>query len=398
MNVKLPEWFIRRFNHAPGRLSSPTETRSLRIAIDGVIFQLQGKKSGGISVVWSNYLNRLSKSELSEKLIVLDRGRTTPRFDGLNYRRIKKYKGTSKDQRLQDSIYLEQLCGLEKVSLLISTYYTYADRTKTAIVLYDFIPERLGWDLNVTEWQSKHEAMQKAFAYISISENTLKDFRYYYPQFVGRSTQVIYNAAGEHFRPHSLDEVTHFQKKYGIIKPYYLFVGHRWPHKNAALFFQAAALMPDSEDFEILITGGNTKLEEEYVPWLKNIKHQVVHVSGQDMSPAYSGALALVYPSFYEGFGLPVLEAMQSACPVITSPNSSLLEIGDGSCLFVKEDDVQGMREALTAIRDSRVRERLIKAGLNTASKYSWETSSRTLIEYLYALSSPDSHASIKAP
>lgn len=337
--------------------------------------------------MWSNYLNHLSKSKLAERIIVLDRGKTAPRFDGLKYKNVKKYKGKSQDTRLKDSVYLEQICRKENASVMISTYYTYAERTKTVVMLYDFIPERLGWDLNTTQWLSKREAIGKAYAYISISTNTLKDFRYYHPQFADRSATVIYNAASECFRPHDIQEINHFYEKYKIIKPYYLVAGHRWPHKNTILFFKAASQMPDLKEFEILITGGNDKLEEEYLPYVKNIKYQVLRLSEEDMSLAYSAALALVYPSLYEGFGLPVLEAMQSACPVITTPNSSLLEIGDESCLFVKEDDIHGMVEALKAVKDINIRNLMIKTGLIAASKYSWVTSSQKLTGYMNAIS-----------
>jgi glycosyltransferase involved in cell wall biosynthesis len=368
------------------RKSATSETRLQSIIIDGVIFQLQNK-SGGISVVWLNYLKRLSKSQLAGSIIVLDRKKTAPRFDGIKYKNAKKYKGKSQSTRLEDSVYLEQMCREENASMMISTYYTYAERTKTVVMLYDFIPERLGWDLNTTEWQSKGEAINKAYAYISISTNTLNDFSYYYPQLADRSAKVIYIAANEYFRPHSLQEINHFYNKYKIVKPYYLVVGHRWPHKNSILFFKAAAQTPALKEFEILITGGNDKLEEEYLPYMKNIKYQVLHLSEEDLSLAYSAALALVYPSLYEGFGLPVLEAMQSACPVITSPNSSLLEIGDASCLFVQKDDIQGMVEALKAVKDINIRNRMIKAGLIAASKFSWVSSSQLLVEYITSIS-----------
>lgn len=379
--IKLKDFFYTEI--LDNKMSNKKNTPHQNILIDGVIFQLQEKKSGGISVVWENYLRHISQSALANKVVVLDRCKTAPRIDGLKYINIKRYKGGSDDKRLKDALYLRTICQKENASLLISTYYTYADSMKTVIMIYDFVPERLCWDLDTSEWQSKKEAINEACAYITISTNTLKDFRFYYPQFSNRKVTTIYNAASEYFKLNDKKEINSFQKKYKIVKPYYLIVGHRWPHKNVKLFFEAVAQMSDLNEFEILIIGGNNFLEKEYLPYVEKIKYQVLSLPIKDLSVAYSGSLALVYPSLYEGFGLPILEAMQSGCPVITSPNSSLLEIGQDACLYVNETDINGMLNALITIRDSEKRNQMIKKGLVVSSKFSWAKSGDKLIDFI---------------
>ena len=97
------------------------------------------------------------------------------------------------------------------------------------------------------------------------------------------------------------------------------------------------------------------------------------------MRLAYSGAVALVYPSKYEGFGLPVLEAISCGCPVITCPNSSLPEVAGEAALYVNDDDVDGLVDALCEVQKPKVRNSLIAAGLKQAKKFSWSKMAKTV-------------------
>jgi hypothetical protein len=98
----------------------------------------------------------------------------------------------------------------------------------------------------------------------------------------------------------------------------------------------------------------------------------MLHLSDQELRAAYSGSVALVYPSIYEGFGLPILEAIACGCPVITCPNASIPEVAGEAALYVKDNDVEELVNALCEIQKPRVRQSLISAGLEQAKKFSW--------------------------
>jgi glycosyltransferase involved in cell wall biosynthesis len=109
----------------------------------------------------------------------------------------------------------------------------------------------------------------------------------------------------------------------------------------------------------------------------------VLRLDDQDLRLAYGGALALVYPSFYEGFGMPVIEAMASACPVITTSHSSLPEAGGDAAIYVNPLDHLSLAAAMREIRKPALRARHIAKGLAQAREFSWTAMARRLAAVL---------------
>ena len=97
------------------------------------------------------------------------------------------------------------------------------------------------------------------------------------------------------------------------------------------------------------------------------------------MSIAYSGAVALIYPSKHEGFGLPVLEAIACGCPVITCPNGAIPEVAGEAALYVNDEDVDGLANLLCEVQKPQIRNSLIAAGLKQAKKFSWSKMAETV-------------------
>lgn len=351
--------------------SSPT-TRN-KIVIDGIIFQLQKNQPLGISRVWASLLTELGKKE--NDILLLDRGNTAPAIPGIEKISIPLFY----DYEVMPSeiCYLDEICFEYNAALFISTYYTYTEHTPSLLLLHDFIPELFNW--KGLEWNSKKEAIKKAFAYLAVSESTAKDLKKFYPESKSKDVCIVHNAVSDEFFPRSEKEIAAFKKKYKIQQPYFIISGNRNLYKNVIQFAEAFSKLKNKKDYEILFTGGSSELEPDIKKHLGKAKYQIVYLTVDELSTAYSGAVALVYPSKYEGFGLPILEAMKSACPVITCKNSSLIEVAGDAAIFVKEDDIDGLKNALLKVGKPEVREKYIKGGIENAKKFSWTLSGELL-------------------
>jgi glycosyltransferase involved in cell wall biosynthesis len=191
-------------------------------------------------------------------------------------------------------------------------------------------------------------------------------------------------AAAENFRPvadaGALKEV---RRRYGIPDgEYFLGVGVLQPRKNLAhlirCFFrlQAEQALPDTH---LVLAGAQGWMEEEIfaaATGSTRLRSRVVftgHVADRDMAALYSGALGFVYPSLYEGFGLPPLEAMQCGAPVITSSTTALPEVVGGAGLTVDPRDEDALCQAMLDVaRDAGLRRELRRKGLARAEEFSW--------------------------
>ncbi|NEP82529.1 MAG: glycosyltransferase family 4 protein, partial [Okeania sp. SIO3B3] len=164
-----------------------------------------------------------------------------------------------------------------------------------------------------------------------------------------------------------------FKHKYGISKPYFLLVGAGDNYKNAILFFHAFTKLHSKQGFEVVCTGSGVNLANEYKEYASgSVVHSLI-LSDEELKVAYSGAVALVYPSLYEGFGMPVAEALACGCPVITCANASIPEVAGEAAIYVDANDVDGLTDALCEVQKPKVRNSLISTGLEQAKKFSWE-------------------------
>jgi glycosyltransferase involved in cell wall biosynthesis len=161
--------------------------------------------------------------------------------------------------------------------------------------------------------------------------------------------------------------------------PYFLFVGNRSAYKNFDALLRALAGAPRlAGSFRIACYGGGplTDNERAAAGALGLAPEAVIHLRGGDdvLGAAYANATAFVYPSLYEGFGIPPLEAMSASCPVLSSNTSSLPEVvGDAGLLF-EPKDIEALRDALLCVAESStVREDLVRRGHARRALFSWE-------------------------
>jgi glycosyltransferase involved in cell wall biosynthesis len=339
------------------------------ILIDAVFFQTY---QTGIARVWKSLLECWATKTLAHHILVLDRAGTAPRIPGILYRMIPRY---SYDDVETDQSIIQSVCDEVNAAVFISSYYTIPKETPSVFMGYDMIPEVFRFDLQEPSWREKHRAIHQASSYITISENTASDLISFFPDISKKLITVAHCGVSENLGVASSDEICDFQTKYNIRKPYFLIVGINFAlnnnYKNGVLFFAAFSKIADVNKYEIVCTGGGI-LAPEFQEYAGDCKVHLLNLTDEELKSAYSGAIALIFPSQYEGFGMPIIEAMACGCPVITCVNSSIPEVAGDAALYVNEIDILQMVEALKDIQKPDVRSRLIHDGLQRAEKFTW--------------------------
>lgn len=373
----------------PPAVIEPVPTVTLRqpgsepkIVIDGVFFQMY---QTGIARMWSSLLQTWAADGFARNLIVLDRGNSAPKFPGVRYRAMDlyDYRRTEHDRRV-----VQTICDQEAASVFISTYYTTPLTTPSVFMAYDMIPELFGWDLMHPMWRGKHAGIRHASAFASISHQTKVDLMRFFPDIASESIFVTPLACAPALRPRPRSEIDAFRQATGTWKPYFLTVGARGSYKNTELSFKALGRFERLDEFDIVCAGFGP-LEPEFQQYIGSKAAKAHKLTDDALAAAYSGAVALLHPSTYEGFGLPVLEAMSCGCPVITTRCGSLAEVAGDAALFVNEHDAEGMLAALHEVQKPEVREALIAAGLKQAAKFSWQRTADEVREVLLRVARP---------
>ncbi|MEH2420602.1 MAG: FkbM family methyltransferase [Nostoc sp.] len=343
------------------------------ILVDAVFFQLY---QTGIARVWKSLLEEWASNGFSKHISVLDRAGTAPQIPGIRYRSVPRYDYNNTDA---DREMLQQVCDEEGADLFISSYYTTPTTTPSVFMAYDMIPEVMGWDINNPMWKEKHQGIQHASAYIAISEYTAHDLVSCFTDIPVNSVTVAHCGIKSTFSLAKPEEVNAFKSKYGITKPYFILVGGGSGYKNSILFFQAFSQLASSYGFDIVCTGSGGVLVPEFRTYTSGSIVHMLQLSDQELATAYSGAVALVYPSKYEGFGMPIIEAMACGCPVITCPNASIPEVAGEAVIYVSDDDADELANALCEMQKPGIRNSLITAGLAQAKKFSWAKMAQTV-------------------
>jgi glycosyltransferase involved in cell wall biosynthesis len=340
------------------------------VVIDAIFFQVA---NSGIARVWRSIFEEWSQAYLLEGAIILDRAKTCPRFEGFVYEDFPRYDFV---HTAEDVFRVEEICQKYQADLFISTYYTTPISVPSLMMVYDMIPEKFDFDMSLRGWREKDMAIRHASAFLSISENTRRDLLELYPEIPANSIKVAHcGVERKTFYPRSSGEIARLRKKYDIQGDFYLFVGSRSQmkgYKNARLFFNSLSQL-DKTDFSIVCVGGENQLEDYIQPFASDIDIRLVNLTDEELSICYSSAIALVYPSLYEGFGLPILEAMACGCPVITTKAGSIPEAAGDAAYSISGMDEIEMAEAIVKVRQPEIRAELVKKGLEHAAKFTWK-------------------------
>ncbi len=185
---------------------------------------------------------------------------------------------------------------------------------------------------------------------IAVSEATKKDLLEI-SKIPEDKITVIYEGVDKRFKPQNKKDIEDFRKKYNLPEEFILAIGGIGERRNLK------KIKESSVDYNLIITG-------ETIPWIKD----------KELPLLYSSAKVLLYPSLYEGFGLPILEAMACGTPVITSNVSSMPEVGGEAALYVDPEDGKEITTRVREVMESKeTRENMIKKGFIQAKKFSWQ-------------------------
>lgn len=193
--------------------------------------------------------------------------------------------------------------------------------------------------------------------------------------------RTVYLGADEQFKPRSQEVVGEFLSRFGLAyQSYVLFVGTLEPRKGVDVLLDAWCALPDSVQraYPLVLAGasgwGNSELLQRIKALVAQGRiHYLDYVPAEALPLLYSGASLFVYPSVYEGFGLPVLEAMSSGVPVICRAGTSMAEFAKGACLLCETGETEELTGKISAVLESPVKQKeYAQKGLVQAMHYSW--------------------------
>jgi len=212
------------------------------------------------------------------------------------------------------------------------------------------------------------------------SEATKHDLIVHY-QIPAEKIRIVYPGVDERLKP-TFDPTV--RAKYNLPERYLIFIGTLQPRKNIARLVQAFARWQMESDHKEVALALGGKPGWLYDPvWVDDVANVCVlgYVDDADIAALYSGALGLVLPSLYEGFGFPVLEAMRCEIPVLCSNTSSLLELGGDAAILVDPLDVDSIAEGIRKlVEDDALRTDLIARGKIQQAKFTWQSAAQAVI------------------
>jgi glycosyltransferase involved in cell wall biosynthesis len=353
----------------------------MRIAIDA-----RKLRDFGIGTYLRNILMELSRLDRETEYVVLCRPDDVESGEvlGRNFRMVPE---TAAPYSIAEQFRIPLALAREGVKLVHEPHYVLPPlvRCRSVVTIHDCIhlmfPEYLPNKLaHLYAKGSMWTATRKADRILTVSEASKKDILHFF-NVAPEKVEVIYNAIDERFlAPADAKRMDLVRQRYQLDHPFALYVGNIKPHKNIERLIDAfgRARTRGPDNFKLIIIGD----EISKYPALRQSVHKHKldkHVRFLGFQPMetlaafYRLARAFVFPSLYEGFGLPPLEAMACGTPVVTSNVSSLPEVAGGAALLVDPYDEDAIADAMIrAVTDESLRAELIEKGVQRARTFSW--------------------------
>lgn len=277
---------------------------------------------------------------------------------------------------------IENLVGPVNIYHSFNWYLPPVENCKVVATVFDMTPILFPeYHLKKTIQLDKvrfNRIKQSADLVITISQNSKKDFLKFDPQ---KKVEVIYPAVSDIIlKKINEEENKRILKKYNLNLGFLLSVGTLEPRKN--IIFLIRAYLKSKIKEKLVLVGKWGWERGELSELINKNKGRIIttgYIDEEDLAILYKEARCFIYPSLYEGFGLPVLEAMQSGTPVISSNTSSLPEVGGRAVLYMNPNNLDSLISALRRIKDQELRVNLKELGFKQARKFSWKESAMKL-------------------
>jgi len=360
----------------------------MNIIFDNIIFAIQ--RSGGGSVYWYELISRFARTH--QNIFFLEQGKTSNIF-----RKSLKLESCELDRAfpLRINMYLPVYRTVNKKTIFHSSYYRFSlsKNIVNVTTIHDFTAEYYFKGLSrFVNYHQKRIALKNSHGIICISENTKRDLLKFHPKLKNKEIKVIYNGVSDSFyKIENIEEEILKLDDLGIKEclktKYILYVGHRTTYKNFDLAVKTLAEFNGQLHF--VIVGEKLKSEEQKFinNYLSDSQYTVLSgKNNEQLNLLYNNAFCLIYPSSYEGFGIPILEAMKTGCPVITTNKSSIPEVAGDAAIMVNDLSVKAFGTAINSLFDLGIRNTYINKGYKQAEKFSWDKTFNEVVQFYQSL------------
>lgn len=315
--------------------------------------------------------------------------------DSVNVESLFKDLSWNQVNQIWDDDTVDKMQMLKAPDIIHSNNFSFPRQVscKKIMTIYDMgfmdCPEYTTEENRIVCAKGVFEASIYADHIITISEFSKSSFLKYFPYYPEDRISVVH--LGNRPTLKKIEDksiIENVRRRFKLDEtPFWLGVGTVEPRKNYSLLLESYSILVKnfSEVRPLYIAGGKGWMEHDIQEKVKrlgiedNIKF-LGYVTDEELSVLYSTCHAFVYPSFYEGFGLPVLEAMSCGAPVITSNNSSLPEVAGEACLPIDPNDINSLIGAMLELNNEDTRKELIQRSLRQAGKFSWHTASQQVL------------------
>lgn len=372
--------------------------QKIEVVVDGIIYQHQ--THGGISRIYSESLPRMCAMDDALQITILTTDRLRcplPRHPHIHHLSLFPIEFFLRPRHAWRRVTLQARAQLQNLAIgngrghiWHSTYYTRPKHWEgpEVVTVADMIHERHPefFSRPYDTGKQKRDCVLSADVILCISTVTQQDLCDFYGLEIAK-TRVVPLACSSIFRKLNDDQLCDTSPTQ---KPFLLYVGGRRHYKNFDVLLRSYSAWKQHKDIDLVVVSTAwTEMEKSALTELNvaDDVHLLTCISDEKLVQLYNRAVAFIYPSLYEGFGIPLLEAMACGCPIVASRIPSTLEVAGEIPLYFEATETESLLEALEAVcvegRDSR----RVQLGFQHAKQYSWDKTARQTLEVYHTLS-----------